>query len=111
MWNNEDEERHTEVDLRRMDPVPFVPATTAKSQEHPPAMSRLPISKADRSVALVRNSLNLQWTFVNIVRRCVEIQSQDLLLTILVRPSDQSDLIRTHTQRKIEADLCIFERD
>jgi len=85
--------RLTEVDLHRMDPAPFVPATRAEWQEHPPVASRRPILKVDRSGALGCNSLNPQLTFVDIVRRCVVKRSPSLLLTILVVPSDQSEII------------------
>jgi hypothetical protein len=90
-WNKVD--RLTEVDLHRMDPVPFVPAARAKWPEHPPVMSKLPVSKVGRSGASGCNSLDPQSTFVDIVRRCVVIQSPNLLLTILVMPSDQSEII------------------
>jgi hypothetical protein len=86
-------DRLTEVDLRRMDPVPFVPAVRAKWPEHPPVGSRLPVSRVGRSGASGCNSLDPRSTFVDIARRCVVIQSPDLLLTILVMPSDQSEII------------------
>lgn len=85
--------RLTGVDLRKKDPVPFVPAIRAKWPEHPPVMSRLPVSKVGRSGASGCNSPSLQSTFVDIVRRCVVKQSPNLLLTILVVPSDQSEII------------------
>ena len=85
--------RLTEVDLRRTDPAPFVPATRAKWPEHLPGGSKLPVLKVDRSGASDCNSLNPQSTFVDIVRRCVVKRSPSLLLTILVTPSDQSEII------------------
>jgi hypothetical protein len=85
--------RLTEVALHRKDLVPFAPAVRAKWPEHPPVMSGLPVSKEGRSGASDCNSPSPQSTFVDIVHRCVVIQSPDLLLTILVMPSDQSEII------------------
>ena len=85
--------RLTEVDLHKMDPVPFVPAVRAKWPEHPRVESRLPVLKVGRSGASGCNSLNPQSTFADIVRRCVMKPSPNLLLTILEVPSDQSGII------------------
>jgi hypothetical protein len=85
--------RLTEVDLRKKDPVPFVPAVKVELPEHPPVASKQPISRVGRSGASDYNSPSPQSTFVDIVHRCVVIQSPDLLLTILVMPSDQSEII------------------
>ena len=83
----------TEVDLRRKDPILFVLAVKAEWRERLPVASRLPVSRVGRSGASGCSSLNLQSTFVDIVRRCVVKQSPSLLLTILVMPSDQSEII------------------
>jgi hypothetical protein len=103
--------RLTGVALRRMDPVPFVPAVRAGWPEHPPVASKQPISRVGRSGASDYNSPSPQSTFVDIVHRCVVIQSPDLLLTILVMPSDQSESLSCSSRRENKADLCIFERD